>query len=627
MNKENNNQDSIPILHPDDFRASLNNLADLPDYLEKINQNIMNIEKRISKKEFNTEKVKEYARIHSLRNNNNSSQKNINEDEEIPEDIPGTDKSNDAFDLKNIVKASVEGINDIFKPKIDKGSIEPIKEETYLSGNDNIEPVPNNENSLIEKQKQKLKPIVNKKKPVSAKYPDNNSKKNKNFKLDLSNESNIQGPFKNKPYRRPAPKNNIMNNYSSNINSNSKIISHLQNYRYNANNEVKTSPNNNELDTSEINKYIDSVEPNPSNLKINKVTKNRGQSKSPLPNKGYQFKPKQKASTIGKKAPETNNKNDNYISPKKKRDTSLNKNIAQKSKDILKGSAGHSNINSNSNMKSPNLKNSLIERIDSVNSKILSTPETRNKPKVDNSYAGVSKKNIKSSVANAKDNKKVKPDVRQNISVSNNIYSKAFPKEANVDDIMKMMLFFNEYLMKNNSSKFTKEERINIITYSNFLCDKLINNNPITQTKEEITYEDKEKKCILIQRKWRKYKSKEFVKGSNINDEFKKMLISNFVEKEGFGIRKIIGMMNSSIDEFIKLKSKDIISEEIVNIYKGNLSSSKKDTLYKGYINYNLMKKKGGNVYNANNDNALNTLLTSKSEAIEDSAVKEEPKK
>ena len=84
MNKENNNQDSIPILHPDDFRASLNNLADLPDYLEKINQNIMNIEKRISKKEFNTEKVKEYARIHSLRNNNNSSQKNINEDEGIP---------------------------------------------------------------------------------------------------------------------------------------------------------------------------------------------------------------------------------------------------------------------------------------------------------------------------------------------------------------------------------------------------------------------------------------------------------------------------------------------------------------------------------------------------------------
>ena len=617
MNKE----DSIPILHPDDFRASLNNLADLPDYLEKINQNIMNIEKRISKKEFNTEKVKEYARIHSLRNNNNSSKKNINEDEEIPEDIPLTDKSNDPFDLKNIVKASVEGINDIFKPKNDKGSIEPIKEEPYLSGNDNIEPVPNNDNSLIEKQKPKLKPIVNKKKPVSAKYPDNNSKKNKNFKLDLSNESNNLGSFKNKPYKRPAPKNNIVNNYSSNINSNSKIISHLQNYRYNANNEVKTSPNNNDLDTSDINKYIDSVEPNPSNLKINKVTKNRGQSKSPLPNKGYQFKPKQKTSTNDKKVSEANNKN--TISPKKKRETSLNKNLPQKSKDLLKGSTGHSNINSNSNMKSPNLKNSMIESLDSVNSKILSTPEARIKPKVDNSYTGVSKKNIKSNAV-AKDNKKSKPDVRQNITGSNNIYSKGFPKEANVDDIMKMMLFFNEYLMKNNSSKFSKGDRINIITYSNFLCDHLIKNKPITQTKEEILYEEKEKQCILIQRKWRKYKSKEFIKGSNINDEFRKMLISNFVEKEGFGIRKIIGMMNSSIDEFIKLKSKDIISEEIVDIYKGNLSSSKKDTLYKGYINYNLMKKKGGNVYNANNDNALNTLLTSKSEAIEDSAVKGE---
>ena len=96
------------------------------------------------------------------------------------------------------------------------------------------------------------------------------------------------------------------------------------------------------------------------------------------------------------------------------------------------------------------------------------------------------------------------------------------------------------------------------------------------------------------------------------------MLISNFVEKEGFGIRKIIGMMNSSIDEFIKLKSKDIISEELVDIYKGNLSSSKRDTLYKRYINYNLMKKKGGNIYNANNDNALNTLLTNKNDVIED---------
>ena len=614
MNKENSNQDSIPILHPDDFRASLNNLADLPDYLEKINQNIMNIEKRISKKEFNTEKVKEYARIHSLRNNNNSSKKNINEDEEIPEDIPGTDKSNEAFDLKNIVKASVEGINDIFKPKNDKGSIEPIKEENYLSGNDTIEPVPNNENSLIEKQKTKLKPIVNKKKPVSAKYPDNNSKKNKNFKLDLSNESNVQGSFKSKPYKRPAPKSNIMNNYSSNINSNSKINSHLQNYRYNANNEVKTSPNN-DLDTSEINKYIDSVEPNPSNLKINKVTKNRGQSKSPLPNKGYQFKPK-KANNLDKKA---YNKDENYISPKKKRETSLNKNIAQKSKDILKGSAGHSNMNSNTNMKSPNIKNSLLESIDSVNSKILSTPETRKKPKIGNSYTGVSKKNIKGNIGPIKENKKPKQDIRQNISGSNNIYTKGFPKEANVDDIMKMMLFFNEYLMKNNSSNFSKEERVNMISYSNFLCEQLIKKRPLSQGKEEeVIMEEKEKKCLLIQQKWRKYKSKEYIKGSNINEEFRKMLISNFVEKEGFGIRKIIGMINSSIDEFIKLKSKDIISEELVDIYKGNLSSSKRDTLYKGYINYNLMKKKGGSIYNANNGNALNTLLTNKNDVIED---------
>ena len=158
-----------------------------------------------------------------------------------------------------------------------------------------------------------------------------------------------------------------------------------------------------------------------------------------------------------------------------------------------------------------------------------------------------------------------------------------------------------------------------MISYSNFLCDQLIKKRPLSQVKEEeVIMEEKEKKCLLIQQKWRKYKSKEYIKGSNINEEFRKMLISNFVEKEGFGIRKIIGMMNSSIDEFIKLKSKDIISEELVDIYKGNLSSSKRDTLYKRYINYNLMKKKGGNIYNANNDNALNTLLTNKNDVIED---------
>ena len=54
MKRENNSKETVPILHPEDFRVSINNIADLPDYLEKINQNIMNIEKRISKIESST---------------------------------------------------------------------------------------------------------------------------------------------------------------------------------------------------------------------------------------------------------------------------------------------------------------------------------------------------------------------------------------------------------------------------------------------------------------------------------------------------------------------------------------------------------------------------------------------
>lgn len=643
MKRENNSKETVPILHPEDFRVSINNIADLPDYLEKINQNIMNIEKRISKKEFDTERVREFARINSLRNNN--SNKNINEDEEIEEKIPGQENQNEALDLKSIVKASVEGINDIFKPKNERNYIEPIKEENYLSGN--IEVKENDNIPVTEKSKPRLKPIINKKKPASAKYPESNlSKKGKNFKLDLSNEnsSNNQSSFKNKPYQRPTQK-NVNHNYSTN-NNNSKIISNLQNNRYVGNNETKTSPNNNhDGDNSDLNNIIDSAEPNPSNLKINKVNKNRGQSKSPLPNKNYQFKPKQKKSTDGNQKEENSLKKnldntggkENDISPLKlkKRETSLNKKgIAQKSKDLFKGNI-HSSLNSNnSNLKSPNLKNSLLDSVDSINGKLLSTPETRNKIKMGPSHAGVSKKSIGTANVNNNNNNNIKKtnsqneqknketkntkiEQKQTISTTHNMCNKSFPKNATSKDIMKLMLFFNEYLVNYASTNLNPKEIEVINSYSKFLSDNIIpSSEKSNNKKEEEDYKvsENEGKYIKIQRKWREYKMKSLIQEKNIENELKKMLISNFVEKEGFNLRKIIGMMNSSLEDFIKIKTKDILAKQLIDINEKTLSLTDTNNLYRNYINYKLLQKNGDNIFNANNENTYNTLMTSKND-------------
>lgn len=634
MKSDNNTKETVPILHPEDFRVSINNIADLPDYLEKINQNIMNIEKRISKKEFDTERVREFARINSLRNNN--SNRNINESQEIEEKIPGQDNKNEALDLKSIVKASVEGINDIFKPKNERNYIEPIKEENYFSGG--VAEKENQNIPVTEKSKPRLKPIINKKKPASAKYPESNlNKKGKNFKLDLSNEnsSNNQSSFKNKPYQRPIQKNAI-HNYATNNNSNSKIISNLQNNRYVGNNETKTSPNN-DGDNSDLNNIIDSTEPNPSNLKINKVNKNRGQSKSPLPNKNYQFKPKQKKptdrnqkdeNTLKKNLDNIGNK-ENDLSPlkPKKRETSLNKKgIAQKSKDLFKGN-NHSSLNSNNNnLKSPNFKNSLLDSVDSINGKILSTPETRNKNKIGTSNAGVSKKNIGTANVNNNNNNKTnnqveqknnKKEQKQKISTTHNMFNKSFPKDATSKDIMKLMLFFNEYLVNYAKTNLNEKEIEVINSYSKFLSDSIIpssekNNNK----KEEENYKvgENEEKYIKIQRKWREYKMKSLIQEKKIENELKKMLISNFIEKEGFNLRKIIGMMNSSLEEFITIKTKDILTKQLIDINEKTLSLTDKNNLYRNYINYKLLQKNGDNIFNANNENTYNTLMTSKND-------------
>ena len=68
------------------------------------------------------------------------------------------------------------------------------------------------------------------------------------------------------------------------------------------------------------------------------------------------------------------------------------------------------------------------------------------------------------------------------------------------------------------------------------------------------------------------------------------MIVYNFIEKEGFKSRKIIGNLNSSLDDFINLNQKDNFIEEIRKIIYGFENNDEKYKFYQKYINNIIIK-------------------------------------
>ncbi len=68
------------------------------------------------------------------------------------------------------------------------------------------------------------------------------------------------------------------------------------------------------------------------------------------------------------------------------------------------------------------------------------------------------------------------------------------------------------------------------------------------------------------------------------------MIVDNFIEKEGFKSRKIIGNLNSSLDDFINLNQKDNFIEEIRKIIYGFENNDEKYKFYQKYINDIIIK-------------------------------------
>ena len=479
----------------EEFNGTLSNLADLPNYLEKINQNILNIDRKIAN-QFSKENNKANPKLNSLRVKY-SENKN---------------KKEDLNELQNIVKKSIEGINE-----------------------------------MIDGDKLDFKKSINESKKYKNKSFKPSKKHSNNFKSQNKNVSSNQNPKKfEKSITEVILDKNIINKKNkSNITSENDIntiYSKITNNRYN-------SPSNEE-------------EPKERKLAINKIeAKTTSQDKrnpSKSPNRIYSFKPKSSKRQISISTTDINNENKLTSNP------DLNNEIKSQKDNTLKKSQIVENCNiviENINEKT----NNSIEKNSSKNNKI------KNKEKPKSSYTKSSSKKYKN---------------------GENVYSKEIPKNIKINDIFKMMIFYNEYIL--SKMNFNQNEKRIMNSYSSFLISKISeyeNKKDIMNNSEEDEIFNQEKSAKIIQRKWRNYIVQKFIKEKkNINDELKKMIVYNFIEKEGFKSRKIIGNLNSSLDDFINLNQKDNFIEEIRKIIYGFENNDEKYKFYQKYINDIIIK-------------------------------------
>ena len=613
----------------DEMKNTIKTLEELPNYIEKINQKIQHIEKSISKKELDTNRVKAFIQSQSKDNSKLVSERCENE---LKSPLKKSKQNTDALVLQSIVKASIDNINDVLN--FDNN------ERQRRAKNANQHETLNTKSAYAKASyKKKInEPLYN------EKYKKED--KQKRMKLDISSD-NLNSLFiQNK---RSALKNNSYIDNNNNSKGYYKQNTFMHNTSVNNGNGV-TSGNNIKTDINmddDLSNFLETNEPNPSFLKINKIDKTTSTnrpSKSPFNsnNKNYQFKPKikQKENDLleNEKQYNTNNTNNkgvvSMISPKS----------TNKSKNTM-----NSNYNSNINLK--HNKSFIIDKVNTINN-IHNSNNTNNTnhyklnkptPKKFASFKGPAnskkphtahskKENEPSSSSTYKKNdltshnaiSKVNPlktscnskNTPSSIRDEASIYYKDIPKQIKNEDLLHLMLFFNEYIISKlpkNISKTTKDAFNN---YS-LTLSQMIPTSSKQVHKMNIETDMKVKKVINIQRKWREFKVKQIASNTkmNLNNELKKMLINNFIEKEGFGIRKIIGMLNTSVDSFAQLKTKDALMVKLKCINNKELSNDEKNAMYKNYINSKLSvfnnNCRGNTIFNANDDCNYNALLSS----------------
>ena len=639
MHTRKNNQTNITKQYTNDnnnptseeLKNTIKTLEELPNYIEKINQKIQHIEKSISKKELDTNRVKAFIQSQSKDNSKLVSERCENEMTSLSKK---SKQNTDALVLQSIVKASIDNINDVLN--FDNN------ERQRKAKNANQQHEPLNTKSAYAKASYKKK--------INEQIYTNDNKykkedKQKRMKLDISSD-NLNSLFiQNK---RSALKNN---SYIDNSKGYHKQNTFMHNTSVNNGNGV-TSGNNlkTDINIDDLSNFLETNEPNPSFLKINKIDKmttgtnrlSRSPYNSNSNNKNYQFKPKVKQKDGNSDGVVDNDKQYNtninnkgvasMISPKSnnKSKNTINSNVNLKhNKSFIIDKVNtinniHNNNTNNTNnhykLNKPTPKKFASFKGPAVNTKKPHTAHSK-KENEPSSYSSYKKPDLASHNALSKANplkasynsKNTPSSIRDEAS----IYYKDIPKQIKNEDLLHLMLFFNEYIISKLPKSISKSTKDAFNTYS-LTLSKMIPSSSSKQVHQmNIETDMKVKKVIDIQRKWREFKVKQIASNTkmDLNNELKKMLINNFIEKEGFGIRKIIGMLNTSVESFAQLKTKDALMLKLKCINNKELSNDEKSAMYKNYINSKLSvfnnNCRGNTIFNANDDCNYNALLSS----------------
>ena len=207
-----------------------------------------------------------------------------------------------------------------------------------------------------------------------------------------------------------------------------------------------------------------------------------------------------------------------------------------------------------------------------------------------NNYRGSSIPNERRNLKNKNKEKEISYNSSGKIfhHVMNIFYGKEFPTNIDTNDILKLMLFFNEYIINNNLLHDCKGENRKLLNnYSKYISSKIKVDFP----QEHDIVVDPSIKCVKkIQRKWRKRKIEKFLKKNKKTEteELKKMIVNKYIQNSGFKVKKILGLFNTIVENFDNINKQPDINELFYQIQKLNhnkLTEYEKNLLYKEFIN------------------------------------------
>ena len=530
-----------------------------------------------------------------------------------------TFKQKDFLDIESIVKDSVEKINDLFSSK------EFIQTQRNSSVNNK-----KTKHNFTRKTKK-----VDKNETDKPKESVNQAEKNKkdNNAIKATNKTNVTfniNNFINVPQEKGKTfTNTILYEIDENQNNNSKLVKKLGKVY---NNKIELNKANNKTITNTTNtsglKIIKSINKcknksihfrnnkfrlKAENNKFQSVLIEKANEKLEAKKK-YKFKEKEKTSlnnTFSKTGENfykmqkefTNNGNlgentSKVIKNEKPQKTNnFFTNVSKQKKsteDLVKTKKSQSNTNNvEIKSKNNNINNKInkVEKSDHNSDGIDSDEEIKKSAKRVVSISNI--RGVKNSVSVGKNGG---TDFKQSGSnayfhkIVNNFYNKEFPSKINTNDILKLMLFLNEYILNNNllNDQYQKENAKTLENYSKFISSKIKIDYP--EKKDTAETDITLKNTKVIQRKWREKKIYNYMKKNNKNEkvELKRMVVNNYIKKSGYKIKKILGMFNTIVENFDNVNKQNDINEMLYQIKKlsnGNLTNYEKNMLYKEFIN------------------------------------------